>query len=333
MAYPHPQSPAATISSLSHDDRRTIYDYIPSDCKVIAAAPARIYHSSFGASADDWASTGLRGMLVFGRNRITVYPDRPLGGGEGTSFEQNYWFRLIDVDTGKGIVWFHPIPHELDYHADKPFFHTFSGASRMFGFRFDEDHDADKFHKRVTSRVQISAPRAAKPQPQPYRAPAPPPPVPIPVPGAVAYPSPPHGGSPPPAYSLPVPVAEPLQSPGGRKPGAGAGPVSTGMIGAPSPGSFVHVAHVGLDAQGRVESSPGMDPGWTMLLEELQGFGVTEKMAAKDFNFVEGFLAGAKASLVQELNKTTAAAGPRRAPQEGAQRTRSTRRKNVPAYF
>lgn len=128
MAYPHPQSPAATISSLSHDDRRTIFDFIPSDCKVIAAVPARIYHSSFGAAADDWASTGLRGMLVFGRNRITIYPDRPLGVGEGTSFEQNYSFRLIDLDSAKGIVWFHPIPSELDYHADKPFFHTFSGA-------------------------------------------------------------------------------------------------------------------------------------------------------------------------------------------------------------
>ena len=187
MAYPHPQSPAATISSLSHDDRRTIFDFIPSDCKVIAAVPARIYHSSFGAAADDWASTGLRGMLVFGRNRITIYPDRPLGVGEGTSFEQNYSFRLIDLDSAKGIVWFHPIPSELDYHADKPFFHTFSGAvcrppprligldviliysppyswalqSRMFGFRFDEDHDATKFHKRVTSRIPISGAHAS----------------------------------------------------------------------------------------------------------------------------------------------------------------------------
>lgn len=88
------------------------------------------------------------------------------------------------------------------------------------------------------------------------------------------------------------------------------------MIGAPAPGSFVHVAHVGLDAHGRVESTPNAEPGWTMLLQELQGFGVTEKMVAEDFDYVEGFLAGAKASLVQELNKTnaTAAAGGRRVP-------------------
>ena len=67
----------------------------------------------------------------FGRNRITVYPDRPLGVGEGTSIQQNYWFRLVDVESGKGIVWFHPIPSDLDYHADKPFFHTFSGCVRV----------------------------------------------------------------------------------------------------------------------------------------------------------------------------------------------------------
>lgn len=321
MAYPHPQSPAATISSLSHDDRRTIFDFIPSDCKVIAAAPARIYHSSFGASSDDWTSTGLRGMLVFGRNRITVYPDHPIGIGEGTSFEQNYWFRLIDLDSGKGIVWFHPIPHELDYHADKPFFHTFSGASRMFGFRFDEDHDADKFRKRVTSRIPISAPRVPKPHSASQHARA--------QPVALAYPPAPHGGSPPPAYSLPVPVAEPQVEHARSR--AAPRKLAPGMIGAPNPGSFVHVAHVGLDAQGRVESSPGVDPGWTLLLEDLQGFGVTEKMVAKDFDFVEGFLAGAKASLVQELNKTTA--GGQRVPTEGAQRTRSTRRKNVPGYY
>lgn len=133
MAYQtqHPDSPAATISSLSDDDKRNILSYLPPDTKLLAVAPARIYQSPFNASSDSWNFTGLRGMLVFGRNRISVYPDRPLGVGEGTSFEQNYWFRLIDVDSGKGIVWFHPIPSDLDYHADKPFFHTFSGCVRV----------------------------------------------------------------------------------------------------------------------------------------------------------------------------------------------------------
>ncbi|TBU63385.1 hypothetical protein BD310DRAFT_973511 [Dichomitus squalens] len=345
MAYPHPTSPAATISSLSSDERRSVLDYIPPDCKVIAVAPARIYHASFGAASDEWTSTGLRGMLVFGRNRITAYPDRPIGSGEGTSFEQNYWFRLIDLNTGKGIVWFHPLPQELDYHADKPFFHTFSGASRMFGLRFDEDEDAEKFRKRITSRIQIIGThpshhvRALRSSPNPSslptRAPAPtarrgPAKPRAQAPKSVSFATPPASGSPPPAYSVALPQPEVERAP--RTPRK----LSPAMISGPNPGSFVHVAHVGLDAQGRVESTPNVEPGWTMILEELQGYGVTEKMVEKDFNFVEGFLAGAKASLIQELDKTTtAAANIKRAPTESAARARPgpMRRKNVPVYF
>lgn len=86
------------------------------------------------------------------------------------------------------------------------------------------------------------------------------------------------------------------------------------MISAPSPGTFVHVAHVGLDEKGRIDATPNLEPGWTMILEELHGYGVTDNMVEKDFNFVEGFLAGAKASLVQELHKTSIAAKIRRSP-------------------
>ena len=51
-----------------------------------------------------------------------------------------------------------------------------------------------------------------------------------------------------------------------------------------------------------------------MILDELEGYGVTGNMVEKDFDFVEGFLAGAKASLVQELKKTSTAAKIRRTP-------------------
>ncbi|KAI0753298.1 hypothetical protein C8Q80DRAFT_1267709 [Daedaleopsis nitida] len=305
MAQTQPDSPAATISSLSSDDRHHVLSYLPLDTKAIAIAPVRIYHSPFGTSADSWNFTGLRGMLVFGRNRVSVYPDRPLGVGSGTSIEQNYWFRLVDVDSGKGIVWFHPIPSDLDYHADKPFFHTFSGCSRMFGFRFDEDHDAEKFRKRITSRIQISAPRLSKSRTA----------KPLPV-------------SPPAAAPAALPHAN------SHSPAAGAGrKLSPAMISAPSPGTFVHVAHVGLDEKGRIESTPNLEPGWTMILEELHGYGVTDNMVAKDFNFVEGFLAGAKASLVQELQKTSAAAKAMRSRTGDDKPTRPVQRKKVPGYF
>ncbi|RDX42841.1 hypothetical protein OH76DRAFT_1257771 [Lentinus brumalis] len=309
MAYqtPHPDSPAATITSLSDDDKRHILSYLPPDVKLLAVAPARIYQAPFNASPDSWTFTGLRGMLVFGRNRVTVFPDRPLGVGEGTSIEQNYWFRLIDVDSGKGIVWFHPIPSGLDYHSDKPFFHTFSGCSRMFGFRFDEDDDAEKFRRRVTRRIQISAPRFSKPR-----------------------------ATKPVSVTSPPAALAPLTHAVSAAPAGAGRRVSPGMISAPTPGTFMHVAHVGLDAKGQIESTPNIEPGWTMIVEELQGYGVTEKMVDEDFDFVEGFLAGAKASLVQELRKTTpAAAKITRMPTliECEKKSRPVQRKKVPFYF
>ncbi|KAJ8489874.1 hypothetical protein ONZ51_g2669 [Trametes cubensis] len=243
---PPPRSPATTVSSLSsmiEDTKRHVMSYLPPDSKVLCLAPARIYHSSFGTRGDSWTFTGLRGMLVFGRDRTT----------STNSTEQDYWFRLVDVDSGKGIIWFHQIPSDFDYHADKPFFHVFSGCSRMFGFRFDEDSDAEQFIKSVASRVHITAPRSPKPRAQKSS-----------------------------ASAAQTPAGSPRR-------------VSPAMISAPAPGTFMHVAHIGVGDNGRIEATPNVEPGWTMVLEELQGYGVDEKMGAQDVDFVEGFLAGAKA--------------------------------------
>ncbi|KAI0366508.1 hypothetical protein BV20DRAFT_639257 [Pilatotrama ljubarskyi] len=273
MAQPSiPRSPSTTIStlSISEDINHYIRTLLPPDARVLSAAAARIYHSEFGARPDAWTYTGLRGMLVFGRNGTSVHSGLTVGGQHARD-ELNYWFRLVDVDAGKGIVWFHPLPPTLDYRADKPFFHIFSGYSRMFGFRFDEDVDAETFYRRVTTRIQVSAPRVPKPRSVNSRNTSP-------------------GGA-----------CTPTRSHATRR-------VSPSMISAPAPGTFVHVSHVGVDADGQIEASPNLDPAWTMMLDELRGYGVSEKMVQGDLDFVEGFLAGAKASLVRELEKTAVAA-------------------------
>ncbi|KAI0357780.1 hypothetical protein OH77DRAFT_1435541 [Trametes cingulata] len=269
----HP-SPSATVSSLfslAEDVKHYVHSLLPPDARVLSTASARIYHSEFGARPDAWTYTGLRGMLVFGRNGTNLHPGRTVGVQQASN-DLNYWFRLVDIDSGKGIVWFHPLPHTLDYRADKPFFHVFSGYSRMFGFRFDEDVEAETFLRRVTSRIQVTAPRMPKPRTASSRAT-------------------PLGGA----------ASSPTRSPTTRR-------VSPSMISAPAPGTFVHVSHVGVDADGQVEASANLDPAWTMVLDELRGYGVSEKMVDRDLDFVEGFLAGAKASLVRELEKTAVAA-------------------------
>lgn len=77
------------------------------------------------------------------------------------------------------------------------------------------------------------------------------------------------------------------------------------MISSPTPGSFVHVGHVGYNKKGRIETSENLGPGWTVMIEELlgrgiayddlRGHGITQKILEQNKDFVEGFLKGADA--------------------------------------
>nr|GAT48768.1 predicted protein [Mycena chlorophos] len=122
---------------------------------VYAKLPARLYHAAFPSNARDhardnghecqWVSTGLSGMLVFGKDTRTV--------------PQTFWFRLLagantDASAGAGAagegrtIWLFRVPESapLEYRVDKPFFHVFSGSSRKFGFLFmgDDDREAEE---------------------------------------------------------------------------------------------------------------------------------------------------------------------------------------------
>lgn len=121
-------SRSSSTSTMSEDVKRHMLSCLPTDSKVLAIASAKVYHAPFNSKPDGWTFSGLSGTMVFGRNRVTVHADRKLGNGPGESFEQTFWFRL--VDPVKGLVWIHQIPQTLDYSLDKPFFHTFSGKVR-----------------------------------------------------------------------------------------------------------------------------------------------------------------------------------------------------------
>lgn len=157
--------------ALSEEIKRQILAYLPTDARILATASARVYHAPFGGRQTSWSPSGLSGILVFGRDRLTLHPDKRLGIGPGSTLEQNFWFRLVDLQSGKGLVWMHQIAEDLEYRLDKPFFHEFRGKvrilllfssphvltvvqTRMFGFRFDEDAEANKFYKKVTSHLR-----------------------------------------------------------------------------------------------------------------------------------------------------------------------------------
>lgn len=68
------------------------------------------------------------------------------------------------------------------------------------------------------------------------------------------------------------------------------------MVSSPAPGTFVHVAHVGFDSDGRVETSHNISSDWKTLVEKLKGYGVSSQIAENDHDFVPGFGTGAKAA-------------------------------------
>ena len=74
--------PKTSGLALSRDDHYRLLAVLPpSAAKIIAAAPARIYHAPFDGLEHDWTYTGLRGVVCFGYDAAR--------GTHPTS----YWFR------------------------------------------------------------------------------------------------------------------------------------------------------------------------------------------------------------------------------------------------
>lgn len=63
-------------------------------------------------------------------------------------------------------------------------------------------------------------------------------------------------------------------------------PISLSMVSAPTPNSFVHVAHVGINKQGAIEASKGVDPSWKAVLSGLQFYG---NDVPDHYDFADGF--------------------------------------------
>jgi len=129
----------------------------PSTQKVIATAAVRVYYAPFINAHLNWTYSNLRGILVFGRDRDEPPPGvSPPNRGintHGLRLKEKYWFRLVDIKTDR-VVWMFSVPEIFEYNKDKPFFHYFSGTTRMFGFCFDDDEESAVFFKKVVERTR-----------------------------------------------------------------------------------------------------------------------------------------------------------------------------------
>ena len=68
----------------------------------------------------------------------------------------------------------------------------------------------------------------------------------------------------------------------------GGGNINKSMISHPKEGAFVHVAHMGYNADSGFTST-GVDPSWTALLESLHGY-LGKEVVADDMDFIKDFI-------------------------------------------
>jgi Wiskott-Aldrich syndrome protein len=86
--------------------------------------------------------------------------------------------------------------------------------------------------------------------------------------------------------------------------------VNSSIISSPAPGSFVHLSHVGINAEGIIETSKDIDPAWQILIQDLQTYGVSRDVVADNVDFVEGFLAGANVAKAKAVGSKVVNADP-----------------------
>ncbi|KAF8066732.1 hypothetical protein FPV67DRAFT_1367468, partial [Lyophyllum atratum] len=67
------------------------------------------------------------------------------------------------------------------------------------------------------------------------------------------------------------------------------GKIDKSLISGPTAGSFVHLGHMGYDAE-QGFTSTGVDPSWTALLGSLEGSGISKEVLAKDMEFIKDFV-------------------------------------------
>ena len=125
--------------------------------KLASISLVRIYHAGFDRKCG-WKYTGLRGRLLFGKQKYV---------GATDADSNMFSFHLFDVD-GK-LLWKCSIPATIQYRRDPPFFHIFRGLvrislpfafvpifaqSRMWGFVIEHDDESTVFYEEVVRRTR-----------------------------------------------------------------------------------------------------------------------------------------------------------------------------------
>ncbi|KAF9467126.1 hypothetical protein BDZ94DRAFT_1156655, partial [Collybia nuda] len=226
------------------------------------------------ASARVYHAQNLRGSeWCYSRLKGTLVFGKNIVASDSVDDGENHWFRLLDVNSGKAI-WMFQVPSGLAYQQDRPFFHIFQGRSRRFGFLFEDDDEAAEFANIVIAETRPPWFRLKK--------------VPL------TY------------YLSVIPKGRSRSLSAKSKPvSRSRSTISPSMVSAPTPNSFVHISHVGINKEGDVEASPGIDPSWKTTLSGLQTYSKVGEATRERVDFSSSFWKGVETHNKASSSETT----------------------------
>ncbi|KAJ9065672.1 hypothetical protein DSO57_1017078 [Entomophthora muscae] len=126
--------PSITLSNAG--DKTTIKKLLPSSSnKILTATVVRLYQAH--PDPRTWSYTNVIGA-------IALVQDKSRG--------HKFFFRIVDLQENKGILWEHELSPNFIYKNDTPFFHTFGTKDHVVGLSFADDNEAATFYKKVLAR-------------------------------------------------------------------------------------------------------------------------------------------------------------------------------------
>lgn len=117
-----------STSALSAEEKAKVKNAIRSSTsKIIFATIARIYYAY--PQPHQWSYAGLQGALALVLDLKT----------------NATYFKLVDLEGTRGVIWEHELYHNLEFHQDRPFFHSFAGD--VSGHFFTLSASTDLMHR------------------------------------------------------------------------------------------------------------------------------------------------------------------------------------------
>lgn len=99
-----------SVSTLDANQKSKVKAAIPTSAnKIFTATLGRIYYAYPDPNA--WSYTGLQGAIVFTRDNT----------------RNTFILKMVDVDGTRGVTWEHEVYQGMEFHMDRPFFHSFGG--------------------------------------------------------------------------------------------------------------------------------------------------------------------------------------------------------------